>query len=94
MKRKKYDSLVVMLYLLGKEELLPKDFRKRIPVSTICRWRKVDYSTYLGMNFDSFLKSMLHIDGYFFIGGHSTAIHRNEVNFKRGKSFSFNPGNF
>jgi len=60
MKRKKYDSSVVMLYLLGREELLPKEFRKQIPASTICSWRKVDYSTYLGHEFRFFFEE--HFD--------------------------------
>lgn len=60
MKRKKYDSSVVMLYLLGREHCLPKDFRKQIPASTICSWRKVDYSTYLGHEFRFFFEE--HFD--------------------------------
>ncbi|WP_121354826.1 hypothetical protein [Flavisolibacter nicotianae] len=48
MKKRKYDTSVVMLYLLGKERLLPHSFRKQIPFSTISSWRKVDYTSYLG----------------------------------------------
>jgi hypothetical protein len=43
MKKKKYDTSVVMLYLLGQEKLLPKEFRKEIPYSTVSSWRKVNY---------------------------------------------------
>jgi len=60
MKRKKYDSSVVMLYLLGQEDLLPKEFRRQIPASTICSWRKVDYTTYLGHEFRFFFEE--HFD--------------------------------
>lgn len=48
MKKRKYDTLVVMLYLLGKENLLPHSFRKEILFSAISSWRKVDYSSYIG----------------------------------------------
>ncbi|WP_162944847.1 DDE-type integrase/transposase/recombinase [Flavisolibacter nicotianae] len=48
MKKRKYDTAVVMLYLLGKEALLPHSFRKQIPFSTISSWRKVDYTSYIG----------------------------------------------
>lgn len=51
MKKKKYDTAVVMLYLIGREELLPPEFRKQIPYSTISSWRKTDYTTYLGQEF-------------------------------------------
>lgn len=49
--KKKYDSSVVFLYAIGKENLLPEDFRKKIPYSTISTWRKADYSKYLGHEF-------------------------------------------
>lgn len=48
MKKRKYDTSIVMLYLMGKEHLLPHSFRKQIPFSTISSWRKVDYSYYIG----------------------------------------------
>ena len=51
MKKNKYDSAIVLLYLLGKEDLLPRSFRRQIPYSTISTWRKEDYSTYLGHEF-------------------------------------------
>jgi putative transposase len=51
MKKRKYDTAVVMLYLLGKEKLLPLSFRRQIPYSTVSDWRKVDYSTYMGHEF-------------------------------------------
>lgn len=40
--------------------MLPKEFRKQIPASTICSWRKVDYSTYLGNEFRFFFEE--HFD--------------------------------
>lgn len=49
--KKKYDSSIVFLYAIGKENLLPEDFRKKIPYSTISTWRKADYSKYLGHEF-------------------------------------------
>ncbi|NTS43921.1 DDE-type integrase/transposase/recombinase [Flavisolibacter sp. BT320] len=48
MKKKKYDTAVVMLYVMGKERLLPHSFRKQIPFSTISTWRKADYANYIG----------------------------------------------
>jgi hypothetical protein len=50
-KKKKYDTSVVMLYLLGKEKLLPEEFRKTIPYSTISSWRKTAYEKYEGSQF-------------------------------------------
>ena len=38
--KNKYDSSVVFLYAIGKEELMPHEFRKKIPYSTISDWRK------------------------------------------------------
>lgn len=52
--KKKYDSSVVFLYATGNERLLPHDFRKQIPYSTISTWRKADYTEYLGNEFRSF----------------------------------------
>lgn len=49
--KNKYDTSVVFLYAIGKESLLPDDFRKKIPYSTISTWRKTDYSNYLGHEF-------------------------------------------
>jgi hypothetical protein len=40
-----------MLYLLGQEKLLPKEFRKKIPYSTISTWRKEKYENYKGSEF-------------------------------------------
>ena len=56
MKKKKYDTSVVMLYLVGREHLLPKNFRKQIPYSTIASWRRIDYSTYIGHEFRIFFE--------------------------------------
>jgi hypothetical protein len=49
--RHKYDSSVIFLYTIGKEELLPQAFRKKIPYSTISTWRKNNYKTYVGHEF-------------------------------------------
>lgn len=49
--KNKYDTSVVFLYAMGKENLLPEEFRKRILYSTISTWRKTDYSNYLGHEF-------------------------------------------
>lgn len=48
MKKRKYDTSIVMLYLLGKEALQPHSFRKQIPYPTISSWRKVDFTSYIG----------------------------------------------
>jgi hypothetical protein len=50
-KKNKYDTSVVLLYLIGKEDLLPATFRKQIPYSTICSWRKTDFSSFKGHEF-------------------------------------------
>ena len=46
--KNKYDTSVIFLYAIGKEHVLPLEFRKKIPYSTISTWRKSDYSNYLG----------------------------------------------
>ena len=51
MKRKKYDTSVIMLYLLKLEHLLPKEFRQKIPYSTITSWRKNSSKKYEGSQF-------------------------------------------
>lgn len=51
MKKKKYDTSIVMLYLLGQEKILPKEFRKKIPYSTISTWRKEKYESYEGSEY-------------------------------------------
>lgn len=51
MKKKKYDTSVVMLYLLGQEKLLPREFRKKIPYSTVSTWRNEKYENYEGSEF-------------------------------------------
>jgi len=35
--RKKYDTAVIFLYAVGKENLLPADFRSKIPYTTISK---------------------------------------------------------
>ena len=49
--KNKYDTSVIFLYAIGKENLLPTEFRKKIPYSTISSWRKTNYSKYLGHEF-------------------------------------------
>ena len=49
--KQKYDSSVVYLYSIGNENILPADFRKKIPYPTISTWRKTDYSQYIGHEF-------------------------------------------
>jgi len=46
--RKKYDTSVVFLYRTGNEHLLPREFRKQIPYTTISSWRRADYRHYMG----------------------------------------------
>ena len=55
--KNKYDSSVVFLYATGKEHLLPIEFRRQIPYSTICSWRQADYSEYLGHEFRYFFEN-------------------------------------
>jgi hypothetical protein len=57
--KNKYDSSVVFLYAIGKEAMLPYEFRKQIPYSTITSWRKTDYSRYLGHEFRYFFEDAL-----------------------------------
>src|SRR5215216_7692948 len=59
--KNKYDSSVIFLYAMGKEQLLPHDFRKQIPYSTISTWRKNDYGNYIGHEFRSFFDSSVDI---------------------------------
>lgn len=49
--KNKYDTSVIFLYAIGKENLLPIEFLKKIPYSTISTWRKTNYSNYLGHEF-------------------------------------------
>lgn len=55
--RKAYDSTVVFLYATGRENILPLKFRRKIPYSTICSWRKTDYSKFIGSEFRKILLS-------------------------------------
>ena len=49
--KNKYDTSVVFLYATGNEHLLPAEFRKSIPYSTISDWRKSDCGRYIGHEF-------------------------------------------
>jgi hypothetical protein len=52
--RKKYDTSVIFLYAVGRENLLPSEFRNQIPYSTISTWRSLDYSKFFGHEFRYF----------------------------------------
>ena len=52
--RGKYDTSVIFLYAIGKEQLLPYEFRRQIPYSTIAGWRSADCSQYIGHEFRYF----------------------------------------
>lgn len=58
--RKKYDSSVVFLYATGNEHLLPVEFRKKIPYSTISSWRKSDFENYEGSQFRYLFNDAFH----------------------------------
>jgi len=49
--KNKYDSSVIFLFATGNEHLLPDEFRKKIPYSTISTWRKSDFGKYTGNEF-------------------------------------------
>jgi hypothetical protein len=49
--KNKYDTAVILIYLTNQEKLLPKEFRNKIPYSTIASWRKTDYISYLGSGY-------------------------------------------
>jgi len=57
--KNKYDSAVVFLYATGNENILPKEFRKKIPYTTISTWRKTNYSKYLGNEFREYFDDAL-----------------------------------
>ncbi len=52
--KNKYDSSIVFLYATGNEHLLPEEFRKQIPYTTIFNWRRTNYDKYLGHEFRYF----------------------------------------
>ncbi len=56
--KNKYDTSVVHLYSSGNEQLLPEEFRKQIPYSTISTWRKTNNQDYLGYEFRSFFEDV------------------------------------
>jgi transposase InsO family protein len=57
--KNKYDTAVVFLYSIGKEAMLPSEFRKQIPYSTISDWRRTDHTKYLGHEFRYFFDDAL-----------------------------------
>ncbi|MFZ5554127.1 MAG: transposase [Bacteroidota bacterium] len=59
--KNKYDSSVVFLYATGNEDLLPEDFRKKIPYSTISTWRKTNFETYTGNEFRYFFDDAMKL---------------------------------
>lgn len=54
--KNKYDTSVVFLYAMGQEHLLPQNFRRKIPYSTISTWRKTNFSGYLGSEYRYFFE--------------------------------------
>ena len=61
MNKKKYDSSLVFLYSTGNENLLPAEFRKKIPYSTISTWRKTKYDQYFGNEFRYYFDDALKL---------------------------------
>lgn len=59
--KKKYDSSVIFLYSTGNEHLLPAEFRKKIPYSTISTWRKTKFEKYIGNEFRYFFDDALKL---------------------------------
>lgn len=57
--RTKYDSVIPWLYHHGKEHLIPDDFRKTIPYSTISSWRNQNLKPYYGTEFRNIQKESL-----------------------------------
>jgi hypothetical protein len=57
--KNKYDTSVIFLYATGNEAILPKEFRRKIPYTTISTWRKTDYSSYIGNEFRSIFNDAL-----------------------------------
>ena len=55
----KYDPLIPWLYSIEKEGLLPKNFRKTIPRSTIAQWRQNENERLYGHQFRHLFKDTL-----------------------------------
>ncbi len=47
----KYDTIVPLLFIEGKEHLLEENFRKSIPKSTIYHWKTTGYENYYGYQY-------------------------------------------
>lgn len=66
MKRTTYDTVVVWLYANQKEHLLPIEFRKSIPSSTISDFRNRNYSNYYGCEHRQIIQQALDYHELFF----------------------------
>ncbi|MFT6716667.1 MAG: hypothetical protein ACJA0Q_001313 [Saprospiraceae bacterium] len=55
----KYDPLIPWLYSIEQEGLLPKNFREKIPRSTIAQWRQNENERLYGHQFRSLFKDSL-----------------------------------
>lgn len=57
--RNLYDSSLVLLCSMGKEELIPKDLFRQIPASTLHDWRNRNYNEqYIGAEVNSIMQEM------------------------------------
>lgn len=61
-KRVKYHSQIAWLYNQEKENLLPMDFRKTIPTSTISEWRSSSFESYYGYEYVTVSRQELSYD--------------------------------
>ena len=61
-KRVKYHSQVAWLYNQAKENLLPMEFRKTIPTSTISEWRSSTFESYYGYEYVTISRKELSYD--------------------------------
>lgn len=59
MKRTSYDTAIIWLYANNKEHLLPEEFRKQIPSSTISDFRNRNYSNYYGYQHRNIIQQAL-----------------------------------
>lgn len=58
-KRNTYDTLVILLFILRQEDLLPAEFVAQIPYSTRCGWRDQSEKKFIGSQFrDEFMPEL------------------------------------
>lgn len=62
--RSKYDFIIPFLYSLGKEDILPTEFRKSIPCTTVFGWRKESNLHYKGSEFRFLLQDSFEAARY------------------------------